>query len=358
MASTVGPRNSYLTYPHANGFYGGGRCVALGVYGSQPWIAGVDLHGGASEALIGPEWFPQVGSGAVLWFDVALDAEVLVSSWGGRVIARDLHGTAVDVAYEVPPGWELDGLCSISRDGARVLIVRRRAGVSEILEIERGTGRSRLVVSHGWYANHAHYCPHDEAWVAYSHEGPAGSVSDRVWAWHATAAPGGVNVVDQFRLADPDGRAGGHVWLGHERWVFHDAAAVVVAYGDSPVGPRGVYLVHADGRAPVLVSRAVRDWHCGISRDGRAVVVDTTGLDGSPGRGWAGADGQSSVVHIDRATGVRTELARTQVRDHPFHPHPCFTPDGAAVLYNAVERAADGTVGRSVGSVAVPAASS
>lgn len=349
----IAPSGSYLTYPHANGFYG--DRVALGVAGPHSWIAGVDLSSGACEELIGPEWFAHASSEAVVWFDIALDAQVLVSCSGGRVIARDLRdpGSRVEIVYEVPPGWSLDGLCSISRDGGRVLIVRYSAGVSEIVEVERGTGRVEVLVRHAWYANHAHYCPHDETWIGYSREGPAGNVPDRLWAWHATQAPVGVNVVDQYRLSE--GGAGEHVWLGHERWAFNETAAVVVAYGDSPVGPRGVHLVHADGRAPVLISRAARDWHCNISRDGRAVVVDTTGLEGAPGRGWASAGGMSSVVYIDAKTGTRIELAQTEAHDHPFHPHPCFTPDGGAVLYNAVERKQDKSIQHAaVAIVAVP----
>ncbi|WP_405718467.1 hypothetical protein [Streptomyces sp. NBC_00046] len=76
------------------------------------------------------------------------------------------------------------------------------------------------------------------------------------------------------------------------------------------------------------------DRHCDISRDGRRAVVDTTGPFDAPGRGWQDAGQVSDVVLVDMATGARTPLARTEADRHPRHPHPVFTPDGTAVLYN------------------------
>ena len=126
-----------------------------------------------------------------------------------------------------------------------------------------------------------------------------------------------------------------HLYIGHERWCFHEASAVTVAYGACPVGPRGLYKVYADpNRHAKLISESNRDWHCNVSRDGKLCVVDTTGPFDAPGKGWENAQGQNDIVLVDAQTGKRTKLASTQSQFHPWHPHPAFTPDSRWVVYN------------------------
>lgn len=157
-----------------------------------------------------------------------------------------------------------------------------------------------------------------------------------MWAWHAREAPRGRCVFDQKRREN-----GKFLYVGHERWCFHETAVLAVAYGFSEIGPCGLYLLYPDGRPPRLVSRSDHDLHCNISRDGRFPVVDTTGRHDAPGRGWESPDNKTSdIVLIERATGARRFLARSRLgQAHPSHPHPTFSPDGQTIFFNE----ADGT---------------
>jgi Tol biopolymer transport system component len=81
------------------------------------------------------------------------------------------------------------------------------------------------------------------------------------------------------------------------------------------------------------VSEGDRDWHCDISRNGRRAVVDTNPVYEWPGAPWDAAPGNSDIVVVDMESGRRTFLARTSWSGRQ-HPHPVFTPDGAAVLFH------------------------
>ena len=184
-----------------------------------------------------------------------------------------------------------------------------------------------------------HFCPHDDGWIGFCREGATETVFDRVWGWHALHAPEGCVLFDQ-RSEEP----GNLLCVGHERWCFHDTSALVVAYGVSPGGPRGLYELYADNRPQRLVSQGDRDWHCSPSQDGRWAVVDTSGPHDAPGRGWenSAANGirVSDILIIDMASGERRCLAR-HVAWGGEHPHPIFCPDGAEIFYNERDLATD-----------------
>ena len=351
----------YATYPHCNGYYDEGRRIVVGSSAGAPRLFGVaidDRHEEEPRLLLDLSGFELEGdaddatASGVAWFDVALDAQVLAAARAGQVIVRDLADDASlpAVAYRSPVGWTLDGLVSISADGERLVASETLGEVRRIIEVKLVDGTARELLRLDWWANHTQLCPADERWIGFAHEGTATAVPDRVWGWHAEQAPGGRALVDQHEIADDAASEGASaaasVALGHERWMFHEPGAIVVAYGDSPAGPRGVYLVPVDGRPARLLSAGDRDWHCGISRDGAFVVVDTAGPEGTPGRGWQDAGERSSLVLIDVADGTRTVLDETSFEPHPFHPHPSFTPDGRGIVYNRVERDADGAVTR------------
>src|SRR5262249_46904384 len=143
-------------------------------------------------------------------------------------------------------------------------------------------------------------------------------------------------ILNQHEISDTPGE---FVAVGHERWLHHTLGAAVVAYGESEAGPRGLYLAQP-GKPPTLARAGDRFWHCGVSRDGRLAVVDTTGPSDAPGRGWQHAGDVSDVLLIDLQTTQQVRLARTRAASHPFHPHPIFTPAGDAVLFNSMN--ADG----------------
>ncbi|MFD7154606.1 hypothetical protein ACFV9C_08415 [Kribbella sp. NPDC059898] len=335
---------AYATYPHYNGYWHGG--VALVRESGRGFeVVGVGLDGADPVVLLELE-----DAGTPPWIDIAVESETLIVPWQNRLVVKELRGAGVArVAYTPPDGATMDGLVGVSADGRRAVTVLTAGEERTLVEIDLAAGTAESLARFEWWANHAHYCPADEQWIAFSHEGSASTVPDRVWAYHPVHAPKGVAVADQFAMSDEPGRP---VAVGHERWMFHRPGALVVAYGESPVGPRGLWEVLPDG-ATRLVSAGDRDWHCGISRDGRWAVVDTSGPADAPGRGWQNADHQSSIVAIDTHTGERTVLATTTHENHPYHPHPSVTPDGRSVVFNHI-----GPTARGAAVVDLPASSS
>jgi hypothetical protein len=319
---------AHLTYPHANGFHANGERMVVAQWDADRLATGFAsvawrTPGDVREVCVVPG---QSGQEGTVWFDVARSAERLAATWDGALHIIDLADPAAmpETAYRAPAGHTLQGLVSISAAGDRVLVTQEAPGEYTLLEVEVETGRVRGLHTRDWWANHAHYCPADEAWIGFSHEGRTDTVPDRVWARHAVDLPDGKCVLRQ-----PDG-----LWFGHERWAHHQVGAVVVAYGASPAEPRGLYWTSPDDPSGRLLSRGDRYWHCDISRDGTRAVVDTSGPADRPGKGWENADSLSDILLVDLADCATTPLARTRATRHPAHPHPIFTPDNSAVLFN------------------------
>lgn len=327
------PFGTYVTYPHSNGFTADGRYLLLGwLDDSRAGIQKVDLSSGE----ITPLWEVPTSPPRGLWFDLALEADVLVAVYSNVVWLLDLDPNQEPrCLYEPPEGRVLQELVSVNRAGTRALVGFNAPGEHGCLEIDLALGTSRVLFTKDWHANHFHYCPHDEQWIGFAHEGPTRQIPDRTWAWHAELAPEGKCVFNQQV-------PGGQLSVGHERWAFHDTCAVTIAYGESLAGPRGLYEVFADARPPRLVSEADRDFHCDITRDGRWAVVDTTGPSDAPGIGWENAGRINDIILVDMTTGERRRLARTgelahraeRGPEHPYHPHPAFSPDGKSVVFN------------------------
>jgi len=319
----------YLTYPHHNGFTPDGGVVLGRLENDAVCLCRIDPGTGTSVEL---GRFPLTENLEYIWFDVARDT--------GRVAAATPEELWVFDGLADGPGsgkrvTKLEGvpakglLPAISADGGRVLLEHRHDGRYGYLCVHVDDGRAERHLDKDWLANHFHFCPHDESWVGFSHEGRTESVTDRVWGHHPEKAPEGVCLFDQ---------SGSGLCIGHERWCFHRTTAIGVAYGDSPRGPRGIYEFFPDDRAPKLISEADRDWHVNISPDGRWAVVDTTGPHDKPGKGWQDTDHISHIVLIDTATGERLFLAESRLgAAHPFHPHPAFSPDGAWIYFNRPE---------------------
>jgi hypothetical protein len=98
-------------------------------------------------------------------------------------------------------------------------------------------------------------------------------------------------------------------YVGHERWAFHTAGELAVAYPESPGRPRGLYFVDAATRRARLVSASDYDWRCNISRDGAWAVVDTVRPHHRPKED----DGRtiSDIVLVHMQPGRRRWLARS-----------------------------------------------
>lgn len=317
---------AHLTYPHCSGFHGSDRVAVVRYDRDATRIVSVPWRGsGSPEVLhsLAPQAKP-------FWFDVSPTNRIGYVS-GGALHVGDLGGA-------VTPVWRHDtmtlddDLTGLSADGRRALVAAHDGHRHAGFEVDVATGTATTLYEVDWWANHLQYCRHDERWIGFSHEGPALDVPDRVWSWHGGRI---ARVLDQRAVSEDRSR---FVAVGHEVWCRHDTAVLAVAYGDSEAGPRGLWLAYPDGRPARLVSPGNRYWHCDVSPGGRYAVVDTTGPADAPGRGWQNAAGVSDVLLVDLADGSTRHLARTAAANHPWHPHPVFSPDGSAVLYNHLGR--------------------
>tara|TARA_B100000683_G_scaffold260054_1_gene284458 strand:+ start:381 stop:1493 length:1113 start_codon:yes stop_codon:yes gene_type:complete len=355
--------NRYQTYPHSNGFTVDGRemvIVQMMPDHTSLWMLPIDRLDIQPQTIspgrrIASFDLPQPVSDKppiTVWPDIALHKNVLTLAVQDTVWLLDLTESPVrpQILYVAPKGWKLTDLTSLKPDGSAVCFGVRaeEAGIYQGLEVDTATGHVTTVIQTNWYVNHFHYCPHDPDWLGYCHEGPTEQIPDRMHAMHPTHLPKGQCIFDQ--QSDEPGKL---LCVGHERWCYHEAAAITIAYGVSPAGPRGLYHInpHADQPAR-LISEGDRDWHCNVTRDGKHMVVDTTGPSDEPGSGWHNAKGVSDVLHVNPQTGYRTLLARTRHRMQPWHPHPTFSPDGRWVFFNDYNGNDDNPRGR-VGCVPV-----
>lgn len=323
MSVRILRENAHLTYPHGSGFRG--ERILLSAHDPA---TGRDT--GIIDASDGHVLWGQRGDAELVWFDCAGD--LLATASGGSVEVLDLSAASPvsRVLFEAPEGSTLDGLLSVRPDGLAVAVVETTGERRRLLEVDVASGEVTEMCAVDWWANHVVYSPFDPTWVGFAHEGPTLEIPDRMWAWHPAHGP--APFLDQRAIAD---RPGSFVAVGHERWLHHDLGAIVVAYGASEAGPRGLYVAHPDGRPPKLVSAGERFWHCDVSRDGRFAVVDTKGPFDLPGRAWPDREPVvSDVVLVELSTGELTRLARTHGHNHPKHPHPVFAPDGTSVLFN------------------------
>ena len=329
----------YQTYPHANGFADGGRSLVLGrVEGKMTSLWKVPLDGGAAVKVC--EFDTTAEAEPLLWFDVALTANRLFTVAQGALWSFDLNlpSSAGEMICR-PPLAISYGLCSVTADGARVVLPLRDGEFFVAYEIDTATGRGRELFRKDWWVGHLHYCPHDESWIGFCHEGKCEVTADRVWGWHQTLAPEGRCLFDQ-RWEDAERR----LFTGHERWCFHQTGALTVAYGVSDGKPRGVYEVTPGNPAGRLVSEGDRHLHVSPSHCGRWAVIDTCGPHDMPGRGWENAGTVSDIILLDMADGRQQWLTRSRLSSHPWHVHPVFSPDGKSVFFN--EAAAQGRGGR------------
>ncbi|HSI84276.1 MAG: hypothetical protein ACAI35_28490 [Candidatus Methylacidiphilales bacterium] len=324
--------NFHLTYPHNNSFVDGGKAMILGrntdeitsLWRVDPENSGKRVELCRFERAKQPE--------KLLWSDSALETDATVTIADRKMWLMDPHNPDpgnLRELYAAPEGKWLHPIPAISPDGRRAVCGLHSAEHYETVLIDVESGRSRILFEKPWTTDHFHFCPFDPEWIAFSHEGNCAKVMDRVWAWHETDASEGKCYFDQL-----SGDVATTLYVGHERWSFHDRSVMIVAYGDSPGTPRGIYEAYVDGRPQQLISEGDRDMHLDVSRDGKWVAIDTSGPHDLPGKGWENAQGISDILVAERATGRRQFLARTTISRHPSHPHPEFSPNGRFIYYN------------------------
>ncbi len=332
-AVSLGP-NTYLAYPHANIFGRDGRSFVFARAGNENspqfvWKEGT--RGRETPLPILKRKKPR----ALSYYDVALQTDLVATTADDALWICEPGATAWRRLYGAPQGATLQPNPSLSADGKRALVGQVTGSSCACVEVDTRSGAAKTLFSPLWHASHFHLVPHDESWIGYCHEEWADfkagkpTTGDRVWAWHAQHAPQG-RFLFGGKQAD-----GTNLNVGHERWGFHDTSALVVAYRSSSGGPKGIYEVWAQGRAPKLVSELTNFWHVNINRNGKWVAADTVGAFDPEEAPIPGDEGsRSDIVLVEKATGKTRLLARSHFTPHPYHPHPIFSADAEWVLYN------------------------
>jgi len=336
--------NTYITYPHTNAFMGNGKgLLYCRIDEGSVWLIHRNLETGKSEVV--SEIGSLSGTGKLPYLDVAQRAPRVATCFNNAIWIMDLENACRWInIYQCPVEKGLDDLVSLSADGSKLVCMEHEGAQSRAFEIHLESGQIRKLFSMDWLANHAHYSPHDEDWIAFSHEGATESIPDRCWVWHAEFAPQGRAIFDQ--VSDEPGKL---LCVGHERWGWHDISGYVVAYAVSPARKRGLYEIFADGRPARLLWENDVLWHCNMDPSGRFAVVDTTGpfqrtslaehvfrealdrhLQTDRERGW----NTSEVVLIDLKTEEFIHVATVGRTRHPFHPHPAISPDRRWLIWN------------------------
>ena len=320
--------NLHLTYPHNNSFADAGESIVLGWRSDREvGLVKCDADGTRRE-LCRFDLERQLEK--LLWCDTALDANITVTIANNQIWTFDHRNDSKPcLVYETPATARLHSIPAIRADGQKIICSLCENDRHSALLLNLKTGGQRVLFEKPWFANHFHFCPHDPEWIGFSHEGNCALIMDRVWGWHAKEAPEGKCFFEQF-ASIPD-RV---LYVGHERWSFHDRSVLIVAYGDGPGKPRGIYEAFVDGRPQRLIGEADRDFHLDVSRDGRWIVIDTTGTYDAPGKGWENAWPLTDILVMDRATGERRFVAHSRLAKHPSHAHPIFSVDGRHVYFN------------------------
>ena len=175
-----------------------------------------------------------------------------------------------------------------------------------------------------WVANHLAVNPVNPDIFAFSHEGDACYVPNRIWlydntqkrAWNAMKQEtDGDNVLLEF--------------IVHELWAPSGRGMYYIKYNGSEK-PSGIgYLDLDTGNKKVLYS-AFPYWHCTASMDETMLAGDTQPHPNV---------GLSKVIIIDTKDGSETVIDTVlETGNHPSHPHPQIAPDNSKVAYTYLDK--------------------
>lgn len=343
------PPNCYFAYPHNFGFApGSGNPIIAQRAGPKVTYQEWDYRTGDLRPIVQTgvgDMYYEVSEGSGRLFFIKDKTKIVsapINGAGGDQQEYDIHFESTQ---------RMEELLSTKHNGDKLLYAIRTPNADQktiksatTFELDVASGEKTAILDMPFDADHQHYCPHDEQWIAFAHDGDITRSLDAVWGLHRAGPqkPGA-----PMRLWDERAPDGGSLLVGHARWAFHRTGALVVAYPSSQGHPRGLYFVNAAARKAELVSSSDYDWHCNISRSGRWAVVDTK----PPQNRKTEDDGRviSDIVLVNMATGRRHWVARSHAHEkHPYHPHPHFTPDGASVIYNDFEHDGRGKASRVV----------
>lgn len=347
----ISPPDCYFAYPHKNGFVPNTAEIIITACSNERLVFQAwDYRNGAIRELINVS---RGGDG--LWSDVA-------EATGQMTLVRDRYKIVVlnatgdpepRVVYTAPSDKQIGSRFASFRPDGKTILFATRARVADsdhpldtLCEVDAESGEVSELAALPISTDHYHYCPFDPRWVAFCHN-EAIEKTDRIWGMNRSAGIAPTSLWDQQTPS-------GSLHVGHERWAFHRAGAYAIAYPGSPGRPQGLYFVDAATKSASIVSEAECFLHCNVDHAGRWAVVDTANMAYRPLGQKTGlrqeADGRSiaDVVLVNVITGKQYWVARSHMKNHPWHAHPHLSPDARYIVYNDYQADGAGTPSHTV----------
>ena len=160
----------------------------------------------------------------------------------------------------------------------------------------------------------------------FCHEGTTQYIPDRIWRGDVTTGESHPLFI-QAPVRGNDVITG--ETTGHEIWGMNGENVYFVKYPKSiymdNVGKWGVVRIDKDGEKREYLNADFDYWHCCPSFDDKWVVADT--IEHGP---------HNKIVVISTLTytsHVIADFSNPRSGNHPFHPHPQFSPDGKYVSW-------------------------
>ena len=193
-------------------------------------------------------------------------------------------------------------------------------------------------------ANHVMINPVYENLTLFAHEGTTTDIFDRIWRLDRNTGEF-KNIFRQYRNIENINTG---ETTGHESWTPDGESVVTVKYTyPKNVGKSGIVRMNKDGGEREYLNSDYRHWHCSASSDGRWIVSDV--IYQSSGKNII-----ADIVMTDSKTGDAYVIARQKAGpNHPWQPHPQFSPDGKKVTFSMTVRQSDGNDILGVGMVDV-----
>jgi oligogalacturonide lyase len=213
------------------------------------------------------------------------------------------------------------GNLHLSGDGAFLVTgVGGDSGRTLMVVATDGSG-SEAVYTPPRSAGHVQFCPTDNDLILYSSD-----IDQRMWL----VERGGKNDHPLF-LHDAS------VWITHESWLGMTDEVIFSHW------PHALKKIHKDSdEASVVADFNV--WHASSRRDGSLIVCDTTcpdiGLqlidpDTGEHRSLCYPNSSNGGTRWAYNTPEAGEVTESTYGPQSSHPHPCFTHDGAKVIYTS-----------------------
>jgi oligogalacturonide lyase len=270
--------------------------------------------------------------------------------WKDELIELDINSLEERVLYHLPQGFHAGGRSNPTADGRYVCTrimeqpQQTEASISysysrfrefflakpftQIIRIEVATGLDEVVHEDRCYIGHINTSPVLPDILTFCHEGPWREVDQRIWGLN-------IHTGEVWRIRSQNMDAPDDVAIGHEYW-FADGKRI--GYHGRPRNGAGEHIFgyrYWDNAGAVEVRFPFSSTHFHsldetlIVGDGTAAFVFTSDSQARPYIQLFKWDGE-------RYVGPRLlAYHRSTFNNQHAHPHPRFTPDGLAVIYNS-----------------------